>query len=398
MTKYAIHPLMNPNDRTAIRMHSPIVDALDNLGAFNFVDEGHLGRMLNKNRELKIHYVLSQNPKLLDNVLLAVEVTTDMASITENAITVDGVRYQVVGAVGVPKGNKIAGQNFDTLRTDLNIELNQASEVGDYFVSKEHYNHVKHIYSGRMVRSMNEHQDASVKPLNRQFPGLEKNKPLHLGFYYSGTDFRTPTLDISESVVPLNRHNDPMPGSVWMMTQEADGLWYSKLLNVSRLNPNSFNLTEKMNTRFIQDILGGIETLLNESLSETERLAGWDAIHDRLFYELDEKGERKKFINFNKSKDGGDDIIKIHEGPNTTPTEVVMENGLSLQERAQAVLEALWVSKANLRFQVSPNLALDQTYMDDLLQAEILTTDLARTHNLNASFDLFLYEIGRAHV
>ena len=74
------------------------------------------------------------------------------------------------------------------------------------------------------------------------------NSKLHLGFYYSDTDFRTPTIDQSEEhIESLNSNNSNLrEGSVWLMVQEADGVWYAKHVNIKRFTNEEFPLIENL--------------------------------------------------------------------------------------------------------------------------------------------------------
>jgi hypothetical protein len=61
--------------------------------------------------------------------------------------------------------------------------------------------------------------------------------------------------------------------------------------------------------------------------------------------------------------------------------------GKSLDDKVNLMVKAL--QSLNLRFQVATHeLESNPSYVDDLLDSDIIETDLAQVHNVNASFDM----------
>ena len=63
--------------------------------------------------------------------------------------------------------------------------------------------------------------------------------------------------------------------------------------------------------------------------------------------------------------------------------------GLDTEEKVEAILDALQSDELDLRFQVSTSKLTDSDYVEDLLNSNILTTDIIQIHNVNASFDMY---------
>ena len=87
---------------------------------------------------------------------------------------------------------------------------------------------------------------------------------------------------------------------------------------------------------------------------------------------------------FNKPTDSDEVIVSISGFENNIGA------GLDTEEKVEAILDALQSDELDLRFQVSTSKLTDPDYVEDLLNSNILTTDILQLHNVNASFDMFL--------
>lgn len=370
-TKYRFDELKDRDIRRAERYNSPVVDALDELGAFDFVDEGNLGVLFNNDNHIPIHYIKSKDKRLKNVVVLAIEVTPEVESLVKipNPITAqNGKKYQAVGALSFPKDNQAAANGYNVVITGLSEEIDEYLENNsepDYFVSERQSNEIQHIYSGRMVKT-------TTNDAPRQKPLKELTTNPILGIYYGNSPIpRVPMLSSNEEIVPLNSNNaNPRDGSVWLMSREADGRWYAKAVQVRRFTADEYDIDEHYNTPIMQAIIQDLRIIADPNKTDYDRaIAKYDLMNILYFPE----GVN---ILFNE------DSISIQGFQNN------IGKGLSIDEKVQALLEALQDESLNLRFQVDPNSLSERLYVKDLLDSDILTTDLAMVHNINASFDL----------
>ena len=373
-SKYKFAELKSRGVRRAERYDSPVVDALDELGAFDFVDEGNLGVLFNNDNKIKIHYVSIADSRLAGVVVLAIEVTSEVESLVKIPhpfIAQNGKKYQAVGALGFNSKNKTSVDAYNRIVDKFDNEITEFYEDGNHedvkiFVSEKYYNEIQHLYSGRMVKTI-DHNSPRQRPLREVVSGV----PV-LGVYYGDSPTpRVPMLGSEEEIVPLNSNNaNPREGSVWLMTREADGRWYSKAVQVKRFTTKEYDIDEHLNTPIMQSILEDLRTLADPSKDDYDRyIAKYSLMNTLYFPEEVDIWFEGDIINI---KGLGRDI----------------GSGLDVEEKVQALLEALQDETLNLRFQVDTSALSEKLYINDLLKSDILTTDLAIPHNVNASFDL----------
>lgn len=376
VTQYNFNDLKNRDIRRAIQYNDPRVPKLIELGTFEFVDSGRLGDLFNKDNNIPIHYITVSSGPLKNTVLLAIEVTDKVIPI--NAITAqDSKQYQVVGTLGFNKDNEESTRAYNELVDYLSDE--RGEDNAQYFVSSM-TNKIRHIYSGRMVKST-ETDTVRQRPLK----GILHGEKPHFGIYYKNGDFRTPTLGAEDEIVPLNENNsNPREGSLWLMTKEADGRYYAKSLKVSRFN-SSYDLETNRGTPLVQRIIDDIKDILDPNKSDYQRsLAKYD-LEEILYF------PEETTLLFNKLADSDEVIVSI------TGFENNIGAGLDIEEKVEAILDALQSDELDLRFQVSTSRLTDSDYVEDLLNSNILTTDIIQIHNVNASFDMYLpnFETGK---
>ncbi len=372
VTQFNFDDLKNRSTRRAVPYRDPRVPKLIELGAFEFVDSGKLGDLFNENNDIPIHYITVASGPLKATPLLAIEVTGKVIPI--NAITAqDGKQYQVVGTLGFNKDNTESTRAYNELVDYLSDERGEDSS--QYFVSNM-TNKIRHIYSGRMVKSTETDtvRQRSLKAI------LHGEKP-YFGIYYKNGDFRTPTLGAEDEIVPLNENNgNPREGSLWLMTKEADGRYYAKSLKVSRFN-SSYDLEANRETPLVQRIIDDIKDVLDPNKSDYQRsLAKYD-LEEILYF------PEGTTLLFNKPTDSDEVIVSISGFENNIGA------GLDTEEKVEAILDALQSDELDLRFQVSTSKLTDSDYVEDLLNSNILTTDILQLHNVNASFDMYLPNI-----
>lgn len=379
-TRYSFDELKERGVRSASKYVSDIADALEELGVYEFVDSGALGVLFNANPNIKIHYVVSKDRRLKDTIVLAIEVTSEVErELKANGLKTiatftgqDGKTYQAVGSLGYDSKVPEAQKAYNNIKEKIfGYELKKAvngKEQPEFFVSERYSNRVKHLYSGRIVKSIN---GSAVRQRPLQDIDIAGKNPI-LGIYYNST-LRVPMLSDFDEIVPLNTKNsNARNGSVWILSREADGRYYAKAVKVKRFTKEEFDLESNAKTWLVQQILDDIRILVDpEELDEDRSKAKYDLMS--LIYIPKEHS-----ILFNG------DSISIKGYKNN------IGKDLSVEEKAEALLEALMDKKLNFRFQVIPSKLGDPDYVSRLLEAGILTTDLAQLQNVNASFDLFI--------
>lgn len=367
-TEYEFNPLKNRKERKAVLRNNPIVNALQELGAYQYVNEGYFADRIDANEDLPIHLIISSDSRLNSNILLAVEIGEKDKSLNPVEGN-DGKRYQVVGVLGFNKNNKESIKDYNDIVDAVNDEYSASgSNQGSVFVSS-YYTKVTHIYSGRMVKST-ENSPVESKDLTKEFL---RGRPLRIGVYYNSTRFETPGLDNVE-IVPLNTNNqNPRAGSIWLMTKEADGRWYPKHLRAKRFTETEYPLDKWGDSPIVERIGRDAEVLVNpESTQYQKSLAKYDL---------------KEVLHFPE----GIDIAFSKKG-NIVSIPGVIENitrgATSLDEATVLLVQALQSDELGLRFNVVTSELTDSQYQEDILKSGILTTDLHQPGNVNASFDI----------
>lgn len=359
-TEFAFDPLKDRTERRAVSRSNPTVQALQQLGAYEFVDSGKLASMLDKDEDLPIHFLISSDANLKGKILLAVKIgEKDKAikTVTGN----DNNSYQIVGILGFNKNNPEAINSYNNIVGLINEEYSESSDKNtNTFVSK-YSTKVTHIYSGRMVKSSG-NSEVEQRDVTKEFL---RGRPFKLGIYYNETKFETPGLDNVE-IVPVNINNqNPRRGSVWLMVREADGRYYPKALTVKRFTEEEYPLDEYGDTPIVDRIKDDIKTLIDPKASKSEKeLAKYD-IKEVLFFPKDKMLE-----------------IALQTAEGETDIDEAVSN----------VLKALQSDELNLRFNVVTSELLNPEYTEGILKSGILSTDLYQPGNVNSSFDVALMD------
>lgn len=359
-TEYEFNPLKDRTERRAVPRSNPTVQALQQLGAYEFVDSGKLASMLDKDENLPIHFLISSDANLKGKILLAVKIGEKDKAI-KTVVGNDNNSYQVIGILGFNKNNPEAVNSYNNIVGLINEEYSESSDKNaNIFVSK-YSTKVTHIYSGRMVKSSG-NSEVEQRDITKEFL---RGRPLKLGIYYNETKFETPGLDNVE-IVPVNINNqNPRRGSVWLMVREADGRYYPKALTVKRFTEEEYPLDEYGDTPIVDRIKDDIKTLIDPKASKSEKeLAKYD-IKEVLFFPKDKMLET---------------ALQAAEGET------------DIDEAVSNVLEALQSDELNLRFNVVTSELFNPEYVEDILKSGILSTDLYQPGNVNASFDVALMD------
>lgn len=399
-TRYDIGALKNRQQRKKVERDGstvPLVGLLNSLGTYDFVDKGHLSKVLKHNPNTSIHYITSSDNSAYNQILLGIEMTQELKDLgipgNDAIVGNDGKQYQIVGTLGYDgsgakgtteqqaRANKLGAARTQLLK-ELHGERQGSKTASQYFVSQnQETNKVKHLYSGRMVTSTSS-QSNKLRPVTKEFFSKNEVTP-RFGFYFGDTDFRTPGIDTNlHQVVPLNQNAvqrnkqagnnlDLRAGSMWMMVQEADGKYYAKAVRVRNFSEDDYNMTEHADKPIIAALREQIAILVNPENTTLERSRAKFAITDILYF-----SPETPIILFN----GNDVSLKGFENN--------IGDGMNLADKETFFLETL--QELGLRFQVQPSKILDAQYLDDVLSSEILYTDLIQPNNINASFDIFL--------
>ena len=383
ITKYNIKALKESNSLVKMPDTEGIIKFLDNLGVYDFIDRGYLGELLQRNKDLKIHYI---SGKFQDAItLLAVEVDDSFTELQQdgiiealNPITADdGKQYQCIGVLSFNKKNENASKMYATIKSLLSEEMEDSDS--EYFVSKKYNNKVRKIYSGRMI-------------LETEYGKADENWELTeqhledavLGIWYNNT-MHAPIDTEKETIVDLNGNNpNDKEGSVWLLTKEADGRYYAKSVKVKRFSKQEYNIDEFKDTPLMQELIEHVKILVDPSKSVTERAAAKYALSDILYLE-------DLNILFN------DSTISIVKDDITDSDVLNAYKSSSVEDRTIALLELL--QDYNLRFQIDVKQITDSSnsrYLQDIIDSKILITDLELNpytdkklaNNVNASFDL----------
>lgn len=369
-TEYDFNSLKDRRQRKAILRDNPIVKALQELGAYEFVDNGYLADRLDKNESLPIHLIISSDNRLKGNILLAVEIEEKDKSITPVEGN-DGKRYQVVGVLGFNKNNSDSIKNYNDIVDAINDEYSSSeTSTGSAYISS-YSTVVSHIYSGRMVKST-EDSPVQDKDLTKSFL---RGRPLKIGVYYNNERFETPGLSNVE-IVPLNINNqNPRAGSIWLMTKEADGRWYPKALKAKRFTENEYPLDIYGDSPVMERISRDAKILVDSNSTQYEKsLAKYDL---------------KEVLHFPE----GVDIVFSKEGNIVSIPGVInniTKDASDIDEATSLLIQALQSDELNLRFNVVTSELTNSQYQEDILDSGILVTDLHQPGNVNASFDIAL--------
>lgn len=376
-THYEIDPLKDRGNREAVDRSSKdkVVAALDKLGAYDFVDKGNLANIIAKNPNTPIHYLYSTDEVFKANpILLAIELNKENSKIGKPINPIegsDGKTYQVIGQLGYVKDNKQTINNFNGIKAAIEEEFNSSKNKNKgTYVFQKFTNKVKHIYSGRMVK-VNSNREYNENRSLKNVEGIDPSS-IKLGFYYNDSSFKTPNIDTdTERVIPVNSNNaNPREGSVWLMVKEADGNYYAKALKVQRLSNYDFN--EHMDSPIVKSIIDDLKTIVDPTVKNYDRaLAKYD-LEQHVY-----------FPNGNHILYNGDNV-SIEGYKNN------IGNGLSNGDKVKLLLDELKNPELNLRFQVAPSLMINPNYVSNLVNSDVLLTDLAQVNNVNSSFDVYM--------
>ena len=366
------------------------IDLMTGYGAFSIVESGALAELLKTNnsndKTLPIHYIKPKDEQYLNNILLGIQIPKEQKELDtfkkimkkykvnySPILGSDNHEYCIVGALGSTKEGNASKQVIIN-----HIEEESKDNDADFFVSSL-TNEIKKLYSGRMILQGEGIDDTKI---NRPLPKNLRTNRATIGVFKDGALHH----NLSQNVIPLNKYNkNAREGSVWILTQEADGQFYAKAANVARFTDNEWNLESNSDTKMYEYLMDLAKVIVDPNKSIYDRAVSKYALKKYLY--IPDEVE----ILFNG------DSVSIHaedfEANNVVDASDTEERGLQF-------LRALQSPELNLRFQISANtISRDEkeesdSYIDFLLDSNILTSDLFTdseygVHNAEASFDLY---------
>lgn len=410
-TKYNFNTLSG-NERRAILNDDERALEMDKLSAFDFVDKGYLATIYQKKQSKssaearKLHiYTLTINdasfPTLSvksdtadgGHVLLAIAVDNDYPEEARNDKSIvrikgqDGLEYQIIGALSANK-NDIANQAYKSIAHVVKSARQKALTIdsnnhGDYgaFISFDPATtlEISHFYSGRIVTSVGsevEQEKSVLDILPKDAEGNFKVPAVSIHYTDNATiNFNHLGSKPNDEIVMLNTHNkNSKSGSIWLRTREADGKYYLKGVQVKRLPEYDFSQKNPI----VDGIKAQLKVLINPKSTDYQIGAARYILSQYILFPTSE-GEVRDFASIDIHANDGKVTVF---GEEITPD----ENDDVYIDR---IISALQDSTRNLRFQTSVYMMQnDSEYLKDLIKSNILTTNLAMLHNVNASFEL----------
>lgn len=397
--KYMFEQLSDKRDREAVYNTDPeaqdYLKALDELGAFEFVENGSLGRIFKSNPNIPIKYIKTTDRRINDSILIAIEVTPAILGIekvrTINPITAkdssgNEKTYQVIGALGFNNGDDEAKESYHKL--DNALQKERGKDRSTYWVSTKYNNKIREMMTGRMIKSGTV-TDSNGKVISTgDVDDRSLKEVLHgvtpiIGIYYNDDEgIRVPGIPPGATVVGLNKGNkNNRAGSVWLMVQEADGNYYPKAISVRRFTHSEYDLDKHKDSPILRQIRDLLETICDSTKPSIDRFTAKYELQQSLLYFPEDVN-----ILFE-----GDVISIVTDDADTTYNNI--GSGQSAKDKAQTLMDTLMSEDYNLRFQIVTSSLDDMKYVKQLLDSDILYTDLLQAQNVNASFNLYLHDV-----
>lgn len=397
--KYMFDRLSDKVDREAVYNTDPeaqdYLKALDELGAFEFVENGSLGRIFKSNPNVPIRYIKTTDRRINDSILIAIEVNKSILDV-EGVKTVNTIEakdnddntktYQVIGALGFNDGDEEAKESYHKL--DKALQKERGKDRSTYWVSAKYNNKIREMMTGRMVKSgtvtdsngkVISTGDVEERSLKEVLHGVT---PI-IGVYYNDDEgIRVPAKPNGATMIGLNKGNkNNRAGSVWLMVQEADGNYYPKAVSVRRFTDAEYDLEEHKDSPILNQIRNLLEIICDSSKPSIDRFEAKYELQQSLLYFPEDVN-----ILFE-----GDVVSIVTDDADTTYNNI--GSGQSAKDKAQTLMEQLMSEDYNLRFQIVTSSLDDMKYVKQLLDSDILYTDLLQAQNVNASFNLYVHDV-----
>lgn len=380
-SEYDLGALQNPETRTLKENKNDKVTSLRQLGVFEFINKGYLGKLLRgisyKSDGLPIHYIKGiqgENGALADEILLAVEVN-DLFKLLKikpvHAVEIGGKKYQIVGVLS-PSSTEESKQSYENVKNLVEQEYeNQESQDKQPIISK-HTNRIKRIYSGRFATS-SESQKKEQRSLQQILPNqkYEDSQDYILGFRDQTGQIQLvgDTHNLKEQLVPPNDYGEGYAGGRFLFSRQADGLLYPISLSTRRLSVEY--LSKNQDSEIVKEIKSLLETIVKSS-DETKVLEAKRKLETILVMQGNPNAIWIKMKGKNK--------IISYKSMGAQTSNII--SGSNNNEIVDKLFEAI-VNDEYL-FQIHKNATAE--HINKLVQSGCLITDSISIHNFNGNF------------
>lgn len=379
------------------------------LGIYNFVNSGNLAasKIINKKSGgLPIYYGVHKKDGK-DFIVLYIK-KEDAFSPT-HLITINGEEYQAVGILTEPTERYVVDDEekekdnveenkewYENKRQEILAAQKAAGAEGqEHFVS-ESFTHISFMYSGRLLSTKKEAWSGdgkSNRPLS-EVRGFEEDmggsrivvwastvkggSTSGGSAFYAGNTQWNPGTD----VVPFNK--DQPDGSLWLLTDGADGNTYAKALRVETYNPN-----RNPDSSIAKDIDECINILFDKSKLNYEKVRAKIKLQTELLY----FGKDNNILINNAGNLSF--TRKVYTGNNKTATTELKDAINSPEQLKKAIVDAgiryqvkkAWLGSTETVYRKANGDG--QSYSEALLEAGVITTDLVAVQNVDASFEIY---------
>lgn len=423
-SKYDIEALKDSKKRRAVEL--PVEDnvrreILSNNKAYEFIESGELARLaqfyLEKTGEnLPVYIVQHRGASSIsagtesESQYLKNHTREEAAMILKNSLflavpIVEGFNpkegktlnyhsansrttttLQLIGVLSAPKKNKENEAVYNNYQEVLTIVQDHVGNVKTMegnqqpLVKTPWYTNLEFIYSGRLVKLLEGEDVVRERDLQDILVGNEKEGEGHFQIsIITPKGEITFGKDLGGEVVNLNSFYSSSPllsileenratryGSVWIKTKEANGKVYYKRVNIK--NFNSEYLENNKESPIVKKIKSAIENII--TIKDSSQIAGNLAILSKYLYfptgfYID--AANRKFI-FNQNQQKGWSSWEI---------------SLDSKDAVDEILKGL--ATRNYRFSIGLDAKLS---LKDIIESNIITSDIATLHNVNASFSV----------
>lgn len=380
-SEYNIQALSHPDKRTLIENKNDKVTSLRQLGVFEFVNKGLLGKLLRglnyKSKDLPVYYIKGiqgENGALADEILLAVEVNDAFKLLKISPIytvEIGGKKYQIIGVL-FPSETEQSKQSYENIKNLVEQEYeNQESQDKQPIVSK-HTNRIKRIYSGRFATS-SESQKKEQKSLRLILPNqkYEHTKDYIIGFrdQHGQIQLVDDTYDLKNQIIPPNQYGEQYAGGRFLFSRQADGLLYPISISMRRLSGEY--LYDNENSEIVKEIKSLLGIIVKNS-DETKIL---DAKRKLEIILVMQDNPNAIWVKMN----GKNKIISYRSAGAATSNIISGANN-------DAIIDKLFDLLVNdeYLFQIHKNAPVE--HINKLVQSGCILTDAISIHNSNANF------------
>lgn len=393
--KYQIKPLQDREQRKAKEYKSRIREYLDLCKSQEFIDSGELSDMINRYREAGISLVFRFVSLRTDskdavndennNVFLAVEIQDGYNVKNGNpssvlTLGINGAATKKMQILGVVSSSEENDNNLNNLIKNV-IEqrksildghgLNKNNINNFVFATSDYTTNVEMVFSGRMVKQNDVHDEIGNRPLLSIVPKDDSGNLKSLEGVAQlaivrrvGNDI-TVGKDLGGEVVPLNEYRAQnklisedvadRAGTPWLRVKEADGRVYSKSI-IIRMFDNSYEDDDSYYGKHIKSAIQKIVSAKNPAQVKK-------ATHELLKYIWVPKGKAFRVDVDEKAFRRGNDFMV----------------DMSDEDAVQQIYDGL--KSVGYKFSFGNN---DAT-IDQIVGSNIFLTDLAQIRNANAS-------------